>query len=165
MDGYYIGLMTGSSADAVDAAMVHLRSGHPELVDSLSSSLPHHLQQQLVDIQHGQALDAAEFCRLHAGLGELYAESCEILIRQSGIAHSDIQAIGCHGQTLCHLPRENPPGTWQIGDPAQIAEGLFWGGFINNGQTCAAMKRLYVHEDVYVLGRRGVLRARRLSVV
>ena len=34
-------------------------------------------------------------------------------------------------------------------DPAQIAEGLFWGGFLNNGQTCACMKRLYVHEDVY----------------
>nr|WP_245227124.1 aldehyde dehydrogenase family protein [Zongyanglinia marina] len=34
-------------------------------------------------------------------------------------------------------------------DPEAIAEGLFWGSFINNGQTCAAMKRLYVHEDVY----------------
>ena len=34
-------------------------------------------------------------------------------------------------------------------DPEAIAEGLFWGGFINMGQTCAAMKRLYVHEDVY----------------
>jgi len=34
-------------------------------------------------------------------------------------------------------------------DPAAIAEGLFWGAFINNGQTCAALKRLYVHEDVY----------------
>lgn len=34
-------------------------------------------------------------------------------------------------------------------DPKAIAEGLFWGSFINNGQTCAAMKRLYVHEDVY----------------
>lgn len=34
-------------------------------------------------------------------------------------------------------------------DPAQIAEGLFWGAFINNGQTCAAMKRLYVHDDIY----------------
>lgn len=34
-------------------------------------------------------------------------------------------------------------------DPAEIAEGLFWGAFNNNGQTCAAMKRLYVHEDVY----------------
>ncbi len=34
-------------------------------------------------------------------------------------------------------------------DPQAIAEGLFWGGFINNGQTCASMKRLYVHEDVY----------------
>lgn len=34
-------------------------------------------------------------------------------------------------------------------DPAAIAEGLFWGAFINTGQTCAALKRLYVHEDVY----------------
>lgn len=34
-------------------------------------------------------------------------------------------------------------------DPKQIAEGLFWGGFINNGQTCAAMKRLYVHESIH----------------
>lgn len=34
-------------------------------------------------------------------------------------------------------------------DAKAIAEGLFWGGFINNGQTCAAMKRLYVHEDVH----------------
>ncbi len=34
-------------------------------------------------------------------------------------------------------------------DPVAIAEGLFWGGFINNGQTCAAIKRLYVHADVY----------------
>lgn len=34
-------------------------------------------------------------------------------------------------------------------DPKAIAEGLFWGGFLNNGQTCAAMKRLYVHERLY----------------
>lgn len=34
-------------------------------------------------------------------------------------------------------------------DAAAIAEGLYWGAFINNGQTCAALKRLYVHEDVY----------------
>ncbi len=34
-------------------------------------------------------------------------------------------------------------------DPKQIAEGLFWGAFLNGGQTCAALKRLYVHDDVY----------------
>lgn len=34
-------------------------------------------------------------------------------------------------------------------DPAAIAEGLFWGAFINNGQTCACLKRLYVHDDIY----------------
>jgi acyl-CoA reductase-like NAD-dependent aldehyde dehydrogenase len=34
-------------------------------------------------------------------------------------------------------------------DPKRIAEGLFWGAFINNGQTCAALKRLYVHDSIY----------------
>lgn len=34
-------------------------------------------------------------------------------------------------------------------NPEEIAEGLFWGAFINNGQTCAAMKRLYVHDDIH----------------
>jgi acyl-CoA reductase-like NAD-dependent aldehyde dehydrogenase len=34
-------------------------------------------------------------------------------------------------------------------DPKEIAEGLFWGAFINSGQTCAAMKRLYVHDSIY----------------
>ncbi len=34
-------------------------------------------------------------------------------------------------------------------DPKAIAEGLFWGAFINTGQTCAALKRLYVHDDIY----------------
>ncbi|MFC9919791.1 aldehyde dehydrogenase family protein [Agromyces binzhouensis] len=34
-------------------------------------------------------------------------------------------------------------------DPKAIAEGVFWGAFINTGQTCAALKRLYVHDDVY----------------
>lgn len=34
-------------------------------------------------------------------------------------------------------------------DPAAVAEGIFWGAFINNGQTCACMKRLYVHDSIY----------------
>ena len=34
-------------------------------------------------------------------------------------------------------------------DPEAIAEGLFWGAFINNGQTCAALKRLYVPDEIY----------------
>jgi acyl-CoA reductase-like NAD-dependent aldehyde dehydrogenase len=33
---------------------------------------------------------------------------------------------------------------------AEITEGLFWGAFINNGQTCACLKRLYVHDSLYV---------------
>ena len=44
----------------------------------------------------------------------------------------------------------NDPGIVLPGaDPAAIAEGLFWGAFINTGQTCAALKRLYVHDSIY----------------
>ena len=44
----------------------------------------------------------------------------------------------------------NDPGIVLSGaDPAAIAEGLFWGAFINTGQTCAALKRLYVHDSIY----------------
>lgn len=64
------------------------------------------------------------------------------------------QAIVAH--SAHHLPRL----TLELGgndagivlpdaDPEQIAEGVFWGAFINTGQTCAALKRLYVHEDLY----------------
>ena len=45
-------------------------------------------------------------------------------------------------------------------DPKAIAEGLFWGAFINTGQTCAALKRLYVHTDVYDDVVRGARRGR-----
>ena len=60
----------------------------------------------------------------------------------------------------CHLRRGRKRLTLELGgndaaivlpdvDAQQIAEGLFWGAFINNGQTCAALKRLYVHDDIY----------------
>lgn len=56
-------------------------------------------------------------------------------------------------QTLKHLTLElggNDAGiVLPDVDPKQIAEGLFWGAFINNGQTCAALKRLYVHDTIY----------------
>ena len=122
MDGYYIGLMTGSSADAVDAALVRLDGGRPTLLATRSLALPDTLQQQLIEVQHGAALNAASFCRLHARLGSLFADVSEALIANSGVPRADIRAIGCHGQTLYHLPNDTPSGTWQIGDPAQIAE-------------------------------------------
>jgi acyl-CoA reductase-like NAD-dependent aldehyde dehydrogenase len=55
--------------------------------------------------------------------------------------------------TLKHLTLElggNDPGiVLPDADPKKIAEGLFWGAFINSGQTCAALKRLYVHDSIY----------------
>lgn len=81
-------------------------------------------------------------------------------------AHQDIQKIvftgSCAtGQKIMHSAASTMKRlTLEMGgndagivlpdvDPSKIAEGLFWGAFLNNGQTCAAMKRLYVHEAVH----------------
>ena len=61
--------------------------------------------------------------------------------------------MGAASQTLKRLTLElggNDAGiVLPDANPTQIAEGLFWGAFINNGQTCAALKRLYVHDSIY----------------
>ena len=49
------------------------------------------------------------------------------------------------GPNCRHLGRSG----WGTPIRKQIAQGLFWGAFINNGQTCAALKRLYVHDDIF----------------
>jgi acyl-CoA reductase-like NAD-dependent aldehyde dehydrogenase len=63
------------------------------------------------------------------------------------------KVMGSAAETLKRLTLElggNDAGIVLPGaDPKAIAEGLFWGAFINNGQTCAAMKRLYVHSSIY----------------
>jgi acyl-CoA reductase-like NAD-dependent aldehyde dehydrogenase len=59
--------------------------------------------------------------------------------------------MACAAETLKRLTLElgrNDAGI-VLPEPKQIAEGLFWGAFINEGQTCAALKRLYVHTGIY----------------
>ncbi|MEM7294080.1 MAG: anhydro-N-acetylmuramic acid kinase, partial [Pseudomonadota bacterium] len=53
MEGLYIGLMTGSSADAIDAAMVSFEDGEPRLLHQESSPLSNELRQGIVDLTHG----------------------------------------------------------------------------------------------------------------
>ena len=71
----------------------------------------------------------------------------------TGSAATGKRVMGCAADSLKRLTLElggNDAGiVLPDVDPKQIAEGLFWGAFINGGQTCAALKRLYVHEDVH----------------
>lgn len=126
-----VGLMSGTSADGIDAALVNIvrRGGRPIITPIAFSTVPYPraLQQRVVDLSlHGQV---AEICHMNAYLGELFAEAALKVIRAAKHQPGDIHAIGSHGQTIHHLPkgrRESGVGlirsTLQIGEPAVIAE-------------------------------------------
>ena len=126
-----VGLMSGTSADGVDAALVNIvrRGGTSRITPLAFASLPYSrtLQQQLVELSlQGQV---AEICHMNAYLGELFANAALRVIRKAKYRTTDIQLIGSHGQTIHHLPkgiRESGVGvirsTLQIGEPAVIAE-------------------------------------------
>lgn len=126
-----VGLMSGTSADGVDAALVNIvrRGGSSRITLLAFASVPYPraLQQRLVELSlHGQV---AEICHMNAYLGELFARAALRVIRNAKCRPADIDLIGSHGQTIHHLPKGiREPGvgvvrsTLQIGEPAVIAE-------------------------------------------
>lgn len=122
MDGYYIGLMTGSSADAIDAALVKFNAGQPQLIRASTTPYPEALRTEIIRLTHGEATTATAICALDARIGQQLAHVADGLINAAGIDRSKLIAIGSHGQTVCHLPDDDPRSTLQLGDAAQIAE-------------------------------------------
>ncbi len=121
MPALYIGLMSGTSMDSVDAAVVDFSDPQPLIVASHSKSIPAQLHERLLTLCEGRSgLD--EFGLLDNQLGELFAATAQELLNQADIKPNEIQAIGSHGQTVYHSPYSNPRFTLQIGDPNIIAQ-------------------------------------------
>ncbi|MEK7322590.1 MAG: anhydro-N-acetylmuramic acid kinase [Pseudomonadota bacterium] len=122
MNGHYIGLMSGTSMDAVDAVLVEFSSGVPTLRAHHGQSIPTELRARLLAVNHGENTTVARIGELDARMGRLFAETVQALLRESGMAARDIRAIGSHGQTIYHCPDGDTPTSVQIGDPNLIAE-------------------------------------------
>ncbi len=117
----YVGLMSGTSADAVDAVVCGFDDG-ARTHASLSYPWPSPLRERVLTLaQDQQRLDLDVFGHLDVAIGELFAEATLALLQQSGIEATRIAAIGSHGQTLRHRPDGPHPFTLQIGDPSVIA--------------------------------------------
>lgn len=126
-----VGLMSGTSADGVDAALVQI-SGYGDAVTvkplAFSSlSYPRGLQPRIVTAAVEGTV--AEICHLNAVLGEWFSRAALRVIAQAGLKSTQIHLIGSHGQTIHHLPtpvREHGIGpirsTLQIAEPSIIAE-------------------------------------------
>lgn len=120
-----VGLMSGTSGDGVDAALVDIRgTGQALTVKQLafaSIAYPPDLQQRILAVSTEGTV--AEVCHLNAVLGEWFAKAALRVITQAGLNPNKVELIGSHGQTIHHLP--NPveePGTGTIRSTLQIAE-------------------------------------------
>jgi anhydro-N-acetylmuramic acid kinase len=116
--------MSGTSADAVDAALVSIDSDHCEVVSALHLPLPEPIRDGVIGLFNSGTNEIDRTGELDIVLGRLFAEAVLRLLAQTGHSATDIVAIGSHGQTIRHRPR-NLSGvnfTWQIGDPNTIAQ-------------------------------------------
>ncbi len=110
-----VGLMSGTSMDGIDAALISITGKSSDLRIKLLSWAVTPFPKGMME----RILSGGEICRLNFELGELFAESAIRLCRKAGVSLSKISVIGSHGQTIGHLGKE---GTLQIGEPSVIAE-------------------------------------------
>lgn len=123
-EGLYIGLMSGTSMDGIDAALVRLGDHSCKTLATYSHEYPYALRRALLSAsQHPEAVTVDDVGRLDHAVGECFRDAALELMSLAGTDPSSVRAIGSHGQTLRHLPRDERPFTLQIGDPNIIATG------------------------------------------
>ena len=122
MGAVYIGLISGTSTDAIDAVAVDIdEHGTTTQLAASATPLPSHLRDKILLLQT-QAVKLHELGELDVELGECFANAALQLISNNNLDKTTIHAIGSHGQTLLHGPDANYPFTIQVGDPNIIAE-------------------------------------------
>ena len=126
-----IGLMSGTSVDGIDAAIVEI-TGHGletevDLIAFETFPFPLGVPQRILALCQPDTGRVDDICEMNFYIGHLFAEAVKHIIQKSGMRASDIDLIGSHGQTIHHLPKDTDrnvsryPSTLQIGEPAVIA--------------------------------------------
>lgn len=118
----FVGLISGTSVDGVDCALVQFDSDKPRLIATHSHNIPSALRESILELCSGETNGLVQLGTVHIELGKLFAEAVTELLNQSGHSASDIVAIGSHGQTVWHEPEAQHPFTLQLADPNTIAQ-------------------------------------------
>ncbi|GMQ76215.1 MAG: anhydro-N-acetylmuramic acid kinase [Gammaproteobacteria bacterium] len=118
----HIGLISGTSTDAVDAALVDVNPEHVELITCHSEPIPESIVSALRSVIDNRLIDRSAFWQLDVRVGELFARAARALLDKAGVEAAEVRAIGSHGQTVFHAPDAEFPCSVQIGDPNIIAE-------------------------------------------
>ena len=123
MSEYYVGLMSGTSMDGIDAVVVDF-SNHetPKLICSHSHSWPDDVHKQLLACRQLADDELGSLHTLDINLGEIFAHATLALLTKAQLTASDIIAIGNHGQTIRHRPDADQPFSLQISDAKTLAQ-------------------------------------------
>ncbi len=127
-----IGLMSGTSADGVDAALVHIEDGprarRLRVHAFCTLPFPAGMREAILAASDPRTGTVDLLCRLNVALGEVFAEAALAVSHRAGIPIGEVDLIGSHGQTVQHLPEPVLLGghrigaTLQLGEPSVIAE-------------------------------------------
>ncbi len=121
--GRYLGLISGTSRDGLDLALVGLGDGPPALLSARCVPYPDALRRGVdAVIERGRRPRTGETEDLDLALGRFFAGACRTLLDEEGLAPGDVRAIGSHGQTVWHEPDGPQPVSLQLGHPGVLAE-------------------------------------------
>jgi len=120
---FFIGLMSGTSMDGIDASLVDFSANKPNLVATFYAQFPEEIVSKIRTLSNPDNLiSLKQLGQLDTQLGHLYSQAVLTLLKNTPYLPQDIIAIGCHGQTVHHAPANKYPFSMQIGDPNIIVE-------------------------------------------
>jgi len=118
----FIGLMSGTSMDGIDAVLVELADSKFVVRHSIGVEYEASLGARLRDIaQRPDDGHIDDLGALHIAVAYAFADAACQLMNEAGVAATDVAAIGSHGQTVLHRPDDEYPFSLQLGDPATLA--------------------------------------------
>lgn len=115
-----IGVMSGTSCDGVDVALVEINADI-KVTQALHTGYPDALKNKLLQLIQNQPVPTADVCQLDVELARCYADAIDELLQTAGLSPQDITAVGLHGQTIWHHPSQALANTWQLGSAAATA--------------------------------------------
>ncbi|MDE2344052.1 MAG: anhydro-N-acetylmuramic acid kinase [Betaproteobacteria bacterium] len=118
---HYVGLMSGTSLDGIDAVTVSFEGDRLSVTGHAEHPFPPELRQELLDLNQAGGQDELErAATAGVALARCYAQASLAAVAAAGLQPADIAAIGCHGQTVRHRPERGY--TLQLGNGAWLAE-------------------------------------------
>ncbi|HYJ17575.1 MAG TPA: anhydro-N-acetylmuramic acid kinase [Burkholderiales bacterium] len=116
----YVGLMSGTSLDGIDAVLVDFSGDRHRIIGDSFVPYDEALRVQLLGMHETRFDELHDAAILGNKLAQLYASATRVLLRKCGLRADEIQAVGCHGQTIRHRPESGY--TTQLGNGAVLAE-------------------------------------------